>query len=550
MAFGTRGLKAEFKSARFGSAEPTWSSVRPLALLAALFAAELIVISVWLDTDTLSTHSVLLAGIAGFGPRIARGVVGFSAVFVTFAFLKYKMVARRSPIRWRLLGAHFAAMLVFAGLSFLLFSSKLPLAASNAAALGWLAAGMSSIALAALAFMPGGAWMQMVRTTGSLWIYALSAAIALFLAEDLTKLMWQPLSKLTFRLVGALLALFVSPVVLNPATLLIGAPNFEVSVAPACSGFEGMGLILAFGAIWLLLFRKECRFPQALLLLPAGVVFVYLLNVVRITVLILIGSAGAPQVALGGFHSQAGWIAFAAASLAFCFVARRVSWIAARRTDEESTHDPANPTAAYLIPFLAILAAGMVSTALSARFEWLYSLRLIAAAAALFFYRGSYRALDWRFGWRGPAAGGLLFVLWIALDRWSGVASNGAMPPALSTAPAALRAGWIACRAVAAVVTVPIAEELACRGYLLRRLVAADFESVKWRSVSWVALAISSLLFGVMHGPRWAGGTAAGLVYGWLAIRRGRIGEAVAAHAATNALIAIYVVASGQWQLW
>jgi hypothetical protein len=33
-------------------------------------------------------------------------------------------------------------------------------------------------------------------------------------------------------------------------------------------------------------------------------------------------------------------------------------------------------------------------------------------------------------------------------------------------------------------------------------------------------------------------------------LRRGRIGEAVAAHALTNALLAIYVLVSGHWQLW
>ena len=73
---------------------------------------------------------------------------------------------------------------------------------------------------------------------------------------------------------------------------------------------------------------------------------------------------------------------------------------------------------------------------------------------------------------------------------------------------------------------------------------------MQWRAVSWVALVVSSVLFGAMHGQRWLAGTVAGVLYGWLAIRRGRIGEAVVAHAVTNALIAVYVLAFGQWQLW
>ena len=136
------------------------------------------------------------------------------------------------------------------------------------------------------------------------------------------------------------------------------------------------------------------------------------------------------------------------------------------------------------------------------------------------------------------------------MDWWSGGTANRGMPPPLAAAPAGLRMAWIALRALAAVVTVPIAEELAFRGFLLRRLQAFDFESVAWRAVPWTALAISSLLFGLMHGQRWVAGTMAGLAFGWLAIRRESIGEAVAAHASTNALIAIYVLAGGQWQLW
>ncbi len=303
----------------------------PLIFLAVLFAAELMVLSVWLDTATLSTQSILSVGIGVAGPRILRAVVGFSAVFVTFAFIKYGAllgaVPQRGSPRWRirlsLLGAHFAAMAVFACMSFLLFSNKFPLAESNAAALGWLAAGLLSIALAALAFVPGGAWIHLVRTTGSLWIYALLAAVAVSLANNVSESIWRPLSKLTFQLVGAMLKVFVSPVLTDAAKLRIRAPHFGVVVSPQCSGFEGMGLILAFGIVWLLLFRKECRFPQALLLLPAGMVFIYLLNAVRIAVLVLIGNAGAPQIATGGFHSQAGWIAFAAASLAFSFAARQ-----------------------------------------------------------------------------------------------------------------------------------------------------------------------------------------------------------------------------------
>jgi CAAX prenyl protease-like protein len=102
---------------------------------------------------------------------------------------------------------------------------------------------------------------------------------------------------------------------------------------------------------------------------------------------------------------------------------------------------------------------------------------------------------------------------------------------------------------------VPIAEELAFRGFLLRRLSIssgspADFQAVDFRRVTYFAIATSSILFGLMHGERWFAGALAGVVYAMMARRRRSIGNAIAAHATTNALIAVYVLAGGNWQLW
>jgi len=55
---------------------------------------------------------------------------------------------------------------------------------------------------------------------------------------------------------------------------------------------------------------------------------------------------------------------------------------------------------------------------------------------------------------------------------------------------------------------------------------------------------------GFVRAVRRAARPAVGGGYPRLAVRRGRIGEAVAAHAVTNLLIAVYVLAFGQWQLW
>ncbi len=95
---------------------------------------------------------------------------------------------------------------------------------------------------------------------------------------------------------------------------------------------------------------------------------------------------------------------------------------------------------------------------------------------------------------------------------------------------------------------VPIAEEVAYRGYLMRRLTSPDFESIPLTAVRLPAILVTAVVFGLAHGALWLPGIAAGVAYGLLVVRRGTIGEAVAAHATTNALVAVTVLTWDQWQ--
>ena len=337
----------------------------------------------------------------------------------------------------------------------------------------------------------------------------------------------------------------------NPATMTIGSQTFTVAISPQCSGLEGVGLMLIFGVLWLWFFRHECRFPQALLLIPAGLSVLFLLNAARIAVLILIGNAGAPQVALGGFHSQAGWIAFNGVALGFSVAATRLPWLTRKQKRRPLQNSSAeNPTAAYLVPFLLILAVATISRAATNGFEWLYPLRFFAAAAALWFFRLKYRELDWRLTWFAPAAGSLVFIIWLALDRVAVAHTNNGIASGLASLPTTAKLTWLTFRTLAAVFTVPIAEELAFRGFLIRRLISPEFESLDARRFTYFSVLISSIAFGLLHGDRWLAGTVAGMLYAAALLRRGRIGDAVVAHATTNALLAAWVLFRGNWSLW
>ena len=55
-------------------------------------------------------------------------------------------------------------------------------------------------------------------------------------------------------------------------------------------------------------------------------------------------------------------------------------------------------------------------------------------------------------------------------------------------------------------------------------------------------------LFAVEH-DRWLVGAIAGMLYGWLAIRKGLL-SAIIAHVTTNLALGLYVLETGNWQFW
>jgi CAAX prenyl protease-like protein len=178
----------------------------------------------------------------------------------------------------------------------------------------------------------------------------------------------------------------------------------------------------------------------------------------------------------------------------------------------------------------------------------MYAIRLIAGALSLFIYRREILNIEWKFSWRGPATGAVVFLLWVGAAL--ALLSYLPIPDDLAAFPPVARTGWIVTRVLASIITVPVAEELAYRGFLMRRLENVNFEAVPYRTVGWRALLITATVFGVGHGALWLPGIAAGIAYGLLAVRRGQLGEAVVAHATTNTLIAVAVLLFNQWQLW
>jgi exosortase E/protease (VPEID-CTERM system) len=330
----------------------------------------------------------------------------------------------------------------------------------------------------------------------------------------------------------------------------VGTSTFQVEIAPACSGYEGMALVLILVGTYLWVARQSLRFPRALILLPVGLVVIWVANVLRITTLVALGAWGLGAVALGGFHSQVGWLAFDAIGLGLVLLAGGWSYLRVEPSARVARDDP-HPSAPYLVPFLALMGTSMLTGAFASGSDGLYPLRLVTAAGALWIYRRRLGELGWTFSIWPVLIGCGAFVLWMALEplaavRWAPQRSPGAWLQGLSPAGTAV---WLAARVGGSILIVPLVEELAFRGYLTRRLISTEPWSLPMGAFSWPSFLISSALFGLLH-DRWLAGTLTGMLFGLALYRRGKLADAVLAHATTNALIAAWVLMSGDWSLW
>jgi exosortase E/protease (VPEID-CTERM system) len=400
----------------------------------------------------------------------------------------------------------------------------------------------------ALIAAPLSFWQNLVKTAPVEIFLALIGAGFILLAGELSKESWESLSAATMYLSHWILELYEANTFLDMQSKLLGAEDFRVRILADCSGYEGVGLIVAFLSIYLWVFRSHLKFPNALLLLPAGIIVIWILNSVRIAVLVSIGAHISPTIALTGFHSWAGWITLLVVTVGVMVAAPQTHYFWKSTGRQLDAADDSNDryVFAFLAPFAALMAASIVASAFAPADQWLYSLKVVAVGITLWWFRDVYTSLTSTVSPVSVGTGLIIGVLWIATDP--GLDAETPLGPWLAGLPASLAFLWLAIRALGSVVLVPIAEELAFRGYLYRALSFMRFEALGPVQFRWFALIASSLAFGILH-ERWLAATLAGAVYALLMYRSNKLADPIAAHMASNAAIVVWSISTEQWTL-
>lgn len=422
--------------------------------------------------------------------------------------------------------------------------------ASLAAFCLWLAGGGATVGFAAFTVASPAALLRRGASRWGVPLLAICAGVASWRAVATAKALWEPLRASTLAASAAVLRVWSPDVRVAPDESVIAVGDFSVEIAPECSGVDGLGLVLVFLALWLSLARGSIRpLRAALVLAPVGVVVALAANTVRIAALVALGASGHEALAVGAFHSKAGWVLFLAIVFALIAAAEHLPWLQRAPAAGAPASGPPLPAAlgAHVAPLVVTMATALVTTSLSSEaFDRWYGARVLAGLAALVAVRrGLPRLSPFPLSFLPLAIGGAVALLWI-----SAAGARPAPPPAaLGALDATARALWIAVRLAGACVVIPLVEELAFRGFILPWLASADLDPRWDRAATWAAVVVSSLAFGLVH-ERFLLGAIAGVAFALARLWRGRLSDAVVAHAAANTGIAAAVLLGGRWELW
>jgi CAAX prenyl protease-like protein len=218
--------------------------------------------------------------------------------------------------------------------------------------------------------------------------------------------------------------------------------------------------------------------------------------------------------------------------------------------------------AAYVVPYALYIVGMQLLPSDPHLYAWAYPVMvLVIGAVTVGLLRGRQIFRPHRDVLAGVLVGLVGIALWIGLCKLdlekhltahlpSWLQSNRtAFNPFDKIAHPAGVWGFIAMRLIGLVLLVPVAEELFCRGFLMRWLISPDWEKQNLGEFTWPSFAGVTLLFTLAH-PEWvAAAVYCSLLNGLMYWKRD-LWNCIVAHGVSNLVLGIYILTTEEWQLW
>lgn len=199
---------------------------------------------------------------------------------------------------------------------------------------------------------------------------------------------------------------------------------------------------------------------------------------------------------------------------------------------------------------------------------WVYFIKSVLMGGMIWAIRPFIEEMRWKLSWEAVVVGIGVFVMWVGIDglypRLDELGAKLGLMKAKTTAERAVEVwnphvqfgqgttlAWffIVMRIVASSLVVPPMEEMFFRSFFYRYMAKVDFLSVPLGMFAWMPFVVTSAVFGFEH-REWLAGIPCGFAYQGLVCRKGRLGDAITAHAITNLLLGLWVAWRGAWNFW
>jgi hypothetical protein len=236
----------------------------------------------------------------------------------------------------------------------------------------------------------------------------------------------------------------------------------------------------------------------------------------------------------------------------------------------------------FLLPFLVYMVVGSLEPTPDSpggktiglaipysAYPWLYAAKIGLTVAAVLFIWPGYRQFPLRLTRLAIVVGVVGGPLWIGLCslRWEqayllpllercglgGLLGGGERPAFNPFEQLAGQPAWawtfLAVRFSGLVAVVPLVEEFFLRGFLMRFVMKHDWWNVPFGKADKLAIVLGTAVPMLTHPGELLAAAVWFSMITWLMLRTRSIWDCVAAHAATNLILGIYVVLSGAWRL-
>ena len=227
-----------------------------------------------------------------------------------------------------------------------------------------------------------------------------------------------------------------------------------------------------------------------------------------------------------------------------------------------------SPLRQRVVPFAVFLVLTSLQGTLGegSRY-WLYLAKTLLGAWMLWVVWDTVTECRWAVSWEAVVVGLAVFGLWVGLDGHYPSLSDllAKIGIGKGTDPSTLPQPWnphahfgsgsavawvfIGLRIVGSALVVPPLEETFYRSFLYRYLANPQWETLPLNRWNPMAFFVSAGVFGLVHNE-WLPGILCGMAYQGLVLRKNRLGDAMTAHAITNALLGGWVAWKSAWQFW